>query len=232
MSREIVVDTETTGLDRKVDRIIEIGCVEMIDLRLTGNSWHKYINPLHPVSKGAFKVHGLGNDFLKKHPTFRRQVNSFLTFIEGATLVAHNAPFDIGMINAELDRLDLPPLENEVIDTLALSRDLHPGKRHTLDSLCKFYKIDNSKRVKHGALLDAEILAEVYVELRGGRQFGMSLDVPQQAEVVAAPVRQRPTPLNRTISDAEREAHEAFIKTLGENAIWLQYRSNPLTDAA
>jgi DNA polymerase III subunit epsilon len=227
LKREIIIDTETTGLDRKVDRIVEIGCVEIIDLNVTGTTYHKYINPTHPVHREAFKVHGLSNEFLKTKPTFRRTVNSFLTFIEGATLVAHNAAFDMGMLNAELDRLNLPPLENEVVDSLAIAREQRPGSRHTLDSLCRAFKIDISKRTKHGALLDAELLAEVYIELRGGRQFGMTLDLfAEQKDETFVPARQRPVSLPSRVTDEDRAAHKAFVETLGDKAIWLDYCAN------
>jgi DNA polymerase III subunit epsilon len=224
LKREIIIDTETTGLDRKTDRVVEIGCVEIIDLMPTGETYHKYINPQHPVHREAFKVHGLSNEFLKTKPTFRRTVNSFLTFIEGATLVAHNASFDIGMLNAELDRLDIPPLENEVVDSLALAREVRPGARHTLDGLCRAFDIDLSKRNLHGALLDAQLLAAVYVELRGGRQFGMSLDLfAEQKEEKFVPARQRPVPLPSRVTDEDRSQHKAFVESLGDNAIWLDY---------
>lgn len=231
--REIILDCETTGLNRKVDRIVEIGCVEIVDLMPTGSTFHKYINPTHPVHREAFRVHGLSNDFLKTKPTFRRIVNQFLRYIGDARLVAHNASFDMGMINAELERLDLPPLQNEVVDTLEIARDQRPGNRHTLDSLCKAFKIDISRREKHGALLDAELLSDVYVELRGGRQFGMQLVLEaKQDNALFQPARQRPVPLVRRISDEERAAHEAFIKTLGEDAVWLDYRTTDAKDEA
>ncbi len=232
MKREIILDTETTGLDRKTDRIVEIGCVEVIDLIPTGKTFHKYINPTHPVHKEAFKVHGLSNEFLKKFPTFRRQVNQFLSFIEGATLVAHNAGFDVGMINAELDRLDLPPLQNEIVDSLALARDKRPGSRHTLDALCKAFGINLNKRDKHGALLDAQLLAEVYCELRGGRQMGMSLDLfAGSSEDAPVVVRQRPVPLAPRVTAEDRALHAQFVDEL-KDAIWNGYRAPKLETAA
>lgn len=233
MKREIIIDTETTGLDRKVDRIVEIGCVEINDLLPTGNTFHKYINPTHPVHRDAFKVHGLSNDFLKTKPTFRRTVRQFMEFIKSATLVAHNASFDVGMINAELERLELPPLENEIVDSLALAREKRPGSRHTLDALCRAYNVDISKRDKHGALLDAELLAEVYIELRGGRQFGMTLDMfAQTEETKQQPARQRPVPLPSRVRDEDRALHDAFVQTLGKDAIWLEYKPQKLENAA
>jgi len=231
--RDIVIDTETTGLDRKVDRVVEIGCVEIDDLMPTGSTFHQYINPLHPVHREAFKVHGLNNEFLKTKPTFKRIANKFLRYIEGARLIAHNASFDIGMLNAELERLGIEPLKNEVVDTLALSKEKRPRGKHTLDALCSAYNIDNSKRTKHGALLDAEILSEVYVELCGGRQFGMRLVVDNDDQDEVAPViRQRPTPLVSRVTDADRAAHAAFVATLGDSAIWRDYREQPEAQAA
>jgi DNA polymerase III subunit epsilon len=232
LKREIIIDTETTGLDRKLDRIVEIGCVEVIDLRPTGNTFHKYVNPTHPVHRQAFHVHGLSNEFLKTMPTFPGIVNQFLRYIEGATLVAHNASFDIGMLNAELERLDLPALTNEVVDSLALAREQRPRARHTLDALCKAFNINISRRTKHGALLDAELLADVYIELRGGRQLGMALDLfepPAEDRLKFPPARQRPVPLVRRITYAERAAHQAMIDWLGENAVWLDYKPNTKT---
>jgi DNA polymerase III subunit epsilon len=223
--REIIFDTETTGLDRKVDRVVEIGCVEIVDLMPTGRTFHQYINPHgQPVHKEAYRVHGLSDVFLSSKPTFKRIHNRFLSFIEGATLVAHNAAFDMGMLNEELDRLGIKPLENEVVDTLELAKEKHPRRKHTLDALCSIYDIDNSRRTQHGALLDAELLSEVYVELRGGRQFGMHLEVQDDAaktEVIKA--RPRPTPLPSRVTDQDRADHSAFVATLGDGAIWRDY---------
>jgi DNA polymerase III subunit epsilon len=225
--REIILDVETTGLDRKVDRIVEIGCLEIDDLMPTGRTYHRYVNPLMKVHREAYKVHGLSDVFLSTKPTFKRIHNTFLDFIEGARLVAHNASFDIGMLNEELDRLGIDPLENEVVDTLELAKEKHPRRKHSLDALCSIYNIDNARRTKHGALLDAEILAEVYVELRGGRQFGLSLDFADQDDVeIAYHGRKRPgpLPLPSRVTDEDRAAHAAFVETLGEHAIWRDYR--------
>lgn len=228
MTREIIIDTETTGIERKLDRIVEIGCVEINNLLPTGKTFHKYVNPQHPVHKGAFAVHGLSNEFLKTKPTFRRVVNQFITFIGDARLVAHNAPFDLGMINDELDRLDMPPLQNEIVDTLEMAKAKRPGKRATLDALCSAFNIDTSKRTLHGALLDAELLSEVYVELRGGRQYGLSLlgeDSNPALTIDNLPAaRQRPVPLPSRVTNEDRAAHAAFIETLGDKAIWREYR--------
>ena len=226
--REIIIDTETTGIERKVDRIVEIGCVEISNMLPTGRTFHQYCNPQHPVHKEAFRVHGLSNEFLKTKPTFQRVVNRFLRFIEGARLVAHNAPFDLGMINDELGRLEMPPLQNEIVDTLELAKQKRPRGRHTLDGLCSAFNIDNTKRTLHGALLDAELLSEVYVELRGGRQYGMSLfgdpNDPSHTIDNLPAARQRPVPLASRLTDEERALHAAFVDTLGEKAIWREYR--------
>jgi DNA polymerase-3 subunit epsilon len=224
--REIVLDTETTGLDRKVDRIIEIGCFEIVDMIPTGRTYHTYCNPLRPVSKEAYRVHGLSDLFLRTKPTFKRIHNRFLSFIEGARLVAHNASFDIPMINEELNRLDIAPLENEVVDTLEMARKVHPRRRHTLDALCSIYNIDASRRSEHhGALLDSKLLAQVYVELRGGLQIGMQLDLLAGVddERETEPVRPRPIPLPSRVTDEDRTFHRAFVATLGDSAIWRDY---------
>ena len=225
MTREIILDTETTGLDRKEDRICEIGCVEMVDRVLTGRTYHTYCNPLRPVNKEAYKVHGLSDVFLRTKPTFKRIHNRFLSFIDGAKLVTHNAAFDIPMINAELERLGIDPLENEVIDTLAMARQVHPRRRHTLDALCSLYNIDASRRSEHhGALVDSELLAQVYVELQGGLQHGMQLDLlGEEKEPEVQPARPRPTPLPSRLTNEEIAAHRAFVETLGDKAIWREY---------
>lgn len=206
---------------------MEIGCVEINNLLPTGKTFHKYVNPTHPVHKEAFAVHGLSNEFLKTKPTFRRVVNQFLTFIGDARLVAHNASFDLGMINDELERLDMPPLQNDIVDTVEIAKAKRPGKRATLDALCSAFNIDTSKRTLHGALLDAELLSEVYVELRGGRQYGLSLLGEDNAPITIDQLpaaRQRPVPLPPRITAEEREAHAAFIQTLGGEVIWKEYR--------
>jgi DNA polymerase-3 subunit epsilon len=222
--REIILDTETTGLDRKTDRICEIGCVEMVDMVLTDRTYHQYCNPTVPVHPQAYKVHGLSDTFLRTKPTFKRIHNRFLSFIEGARLVAHNAAFDLGMINEELDRLDIGPLQNEVVDTLELAKKVHPRRRHTLDALCSIYDVDASRRTEHGALLDSELLAQVYVELLGGRQFGMELNSDAVIEQFEKPkTLQRPVPLPSPVTDEDRAAHKAFVETLGDKAIWRNY---------
>lgn len=235
MLREIVLDTETTGVDAlKGDRIVEIGCVELLNHIPTGRHYHVYINPQRPVSRGAFEVHGLSDEFLADKPTFEEIAQEFYAFIADAKLVIHNAAFDIGFIDMELSRVGLPrvPPEN-VIDTLSMARHKHPGASNTLDALCARYGIDNSRRTKHGALLDAEILAEVYIELIGGKQadlgFGVTETVPTLAVSTQAASRrvgealQRPVALPPAITDAERAAHAAFIAEFGENALWREY---------
>jgi DNA polymerase-3 subunit epsilon len=223
--REICLDTETTGLSRLEDRVIEIGCVEMVDRRVTGRTFHAYINPQREVHPEAFKVHGLSYEHLKKFPTFKRVVGKFQTFIGDATLVAHNAEFDLGMLNAELKRLELPDLTNPVIDTLVLSREVKRGGRHTLDSLMAHYGINASRRTHHGALLDAELLAEVYIELRGGRQHTMDLDRDVETEdETFVPARQRPDQGTRAsrVTPDDLRAHSAFIATI-KDPIWADY---------
>ncbi len=170
--RQVVLDTETTGLEpEQGHRIIEIGCVELVNRRLTGRHYHQYINPEREIDQGAMEVHGITNEFLTDKPVFATIANDFLQFVQGAELVIHNAPFDIGFINSELRRLRRPPVEQicGVLDSLVLARQKHPGQRNSLDALCKRYGVDNSQRDLHGALLDAEILADVYLTMTGGQ---------------------------------------------------------------
>ena len=176
MKREIVLDTETTGLNPLAgDRIVEIGCIELVNHIPTGRHFHRYINPERSMPEDAFKVHGLSDNFLSDKPKYAEIIADFVDFIGDGTLIIHNAAFDIGFLNAEHTRLSHPVLSNEVIDTVMLARQVHPGARVSLDALCKHYGIDNSKRTLHGALLDSEILADVYLELIGGRQVGLAL---------------------------------------------------------
>jgi DNA polymerase-3 subunit epsilon len=221
--RQIVFDTETTGTSHQTDRIVEIGAVEIVDFIPTGRTYQQYFNPQHPVAPGAFNIHGLSNDFLKGFPTFKRKYKEFLDFIGRDPLVAHNGKFDIGMLNAELQRLGLPPLENPLIDTLPLARRVKKGGLHNLDALCSHYGVDTTKRTKHGALLDSEILAEVYLHLNGGRQFGMTLS-PQTVDNPTISVGKYGSRLFTVRSTTqEREAHAAFIQGLGPKAVWLRY---------
>ena len=227
--REIVLDTETTGLDAlRGDRLVEIGCVEIINRMPTGQVFHRYINPERDMPAEAFAVHGLSSEFLADKPLFHEIVEEFLEFIGDAPLVIHNASFDIGFINAELDRVKRAAIPRErLVDTLLLARRKHPGVSNRLDDLCSRYAIDNSRRTKHGALLDAELLAEVYVDLVGARQSQLILTQDTHEIRVGAagdtPRRQRETPLAARVTDAEREAHRAFIATLGDKPIWMEF---------
>jgi DNA polymerase-3 subunit epsilon len=225
--REIIFDTETTGLDPyQGDRLVEIGCVEIINGFPTGKSFHKYLNPERDVPEGAFKVHGLSREFLMDKPLFADVVDEFVEFIGDAPLVAHNAMFDLGFINAELERAKKPlVLRDRLVDTLMLARRRFPGGGNKLDDLCVRYNIDLSRRTKHGALLDAELLAEVYIELTGKRQTALSLldtSVSTATNVIAV-VKVRPAPLPPRVTDEERAAHLAFVGTLGDKAIWKDY---------
>ncbi|WP_414474272.1 DNA polymerase III subunit epsilon [Microvirga sp. M2] len=241
MLREIVLDTETTGTDHaKGDRIIEIGCVELLNHIPTGKNYHVYINPEYPVSPGAFAVHGLSDDFLADKRVFAAVVEEFYDFIRDARLVIHNAAFDIGFINAEFARTGHPAIDlADVVDTLTMARRKHPGAANNLDALCSRYGIDNSKRTKHGALLDAEILAEVYIELIGGRQVGFDLSAQpakgggNAVRLAAASRREvKPRPMMTRLTDAERAAHAAFIEQLGANAVWRDYIGEAGPDAS
>lgn len=228
--REIVLDTETTGLEAHGgDRLVEIGCVEVVNRILTGNVFHVYINPQRDMPQEAFNVHGLSAEFLSDKPLFSQVADDFLNFILDDTLVIHNAAFDIGFLNAELERLGRPSIARDrVVDTLALARRKHPGGGNRLDDLMNRYGIDSSRRVKHGALLDAELLAEVYGELLGGKQaslIGLVEDASEAPRLVVAAraAHPRPVPLAPRLSMAEAEAHAAFVATLGEKAAWLKY---------
>ncbi|TAH66528.1 MAG: DNA polymerase III subunit epsilon [Rhodopseudomonas palustris] len=228
--REIVLDTETTGLDPlRGDRLVEIGCVEIFNRMPTGHTFHRYINPERDMPEEAFAVHGLSSEFLSTKPLFAEVADEFLEFIADAPLVIHNASFDIGFINAELARLSKPPIPRDrLVDTLLIARRKHPGVSNRLDDLCSRYAIDNSRRTKHGALLDAELLAEVYVDLIEARQSQLILaesDGPRARAGHDGPRRQRETPLQPRVSDADRDAHRAFIATLGDHALWKEYLS-------
>lgn len=223
--REIVLDTETTGFEPESgDRIVEIGAIELINHVRTGKEYHQYINPERSMPDGAFQVHGLGDDFLKDHPVFKQVGQAFVDFIGDAKLVIHNAAFDMKFLNAELEWMGLPRLPyDRAIDTLAIARSKFPGSPASLDALCRRFGVDNAARTKHGALLDSEILAEVYLELIGGRQPTMSL-VSQQAGQSSAQgdwtPRPRPQPLPSRLTEDEAAAHAVFIETLGDGAIW------------
>jgi DNA polymerase III subunit epsilon len=229
--REIVLDTETTGLDPlRGDRIVEIGCVEMVNRFVTGQVFHCYMNPERPMAPEAFAVHGLSDAFLADKPIFRDVADDFLAFIGDDPLVIHNASFDMGFLNAELKRLKKSPLAaDRVIDTLMIARRKHPGQQNSLDALCVRYGIDNSRRKRHGALLDAEILAEVYGELTGGKQSSLLLardentGRPEKSGASDIQTRQLDIPIITLISADERDKHRAFVAELGEKALWNTY---------
>jgi DNA polymerase-3 subunit epsilon len=231
MRRDIILDTETTGLEVKSgDRLIEIGCVEMINLFPTGKTFHVYINPERSVSKGAVAIHGLDDAFLADKPKFAAICADFLAFIEDSTLVIHNASFDVGFLNAELTRLGHARLtEDRVVDTLQLARRKHPAGPNTLDALCQRYGIDNSRRKHHGALLDAELLAEVYIELLGGKQADLGLSdagrtgADGRVSRARNTIPPRPVPLAARVHPEEQAAHDAFVTKLGASAIWQKY---------
>jgi DNA polymerase III subunit epsilon len=229
--REIVFDTETTGLDPfQGDRMVEIGCIELVNRFPTGKTFHCYFNPERDMPEQAFKVHGLSIDFLKDKPLFATKVEELLAFLgDEAALVAHNAMFDLGFLNAELERAGSAGVSRDrIVDTLLLARRKHPGGANRLDDLCVRYAIDNSRRTKHGALLDAELLAEVYIELIGARQAQLVLSqtaVPIRVAGEPIVLRERPAPLPPRLSEDERAAHRQFIATLGESAVWRDYVS-------
>jgi DNA polymerase-3 subunit epsilon len=227
--REIVLDTETTGLDPlQGDRLVEIGCIELINRFPTGKVFHCYFNPERDMPEQAFRVHGLAIEFLKDKPLFTDKVEEILSFLGDAPLVAHNAMFDLGFLNAELERVGRAAVSRErMVDTLLIARRKHPGGSNKLDDLCLRYAIDHSLRTKHGALLDAELLAEVYVELIGARQAQLILSqtTPIRAGADAIVVRDRPVPLVVRLTAEARAAHRHFVASLGEGAIWRDYVS-------
>lgn len=228
--REIVLDTETTGLDPyQGHRLVEVGCIELLNRIPSGQTFHRYVNPERAVPAEAQAVHGLTTDFLKDKPFFAEVADELIAFIGDAPLVAHNAQFDLGFLNAELERAGRSLLgRDRIVDTLLLARRKHPAGPNRLDDLCTRYGIDNSRRVKHGALLDAEILAEVYLELIGGRQAQLGLIAAGNGgaadrngqPIVVGP---RPTALAPRLSETELAAHLAFRISLGDKAIWLDY---------
>ena len=227
--REIIFDTETTGLSPAGgDRMVEIGCVEMINRVETGRTFHAYFNPERPMPSEAEAVHGLGDTFLSDKPMFVDTADRFLEFVGDAPLIAHNATFDFGFLNAELQRCSRDPIcLSRMICTLVLARSRHPGAKHSLDALCTRFGVDRSHRVKHGALLDAQLLAQVYVELTGGRQIGLTL--VDDARGRRRNPRRRPRPSVRSgrhgrifASDAERERHRRFIASLA-NPLWERF---------
>ena len=224
--REIILDTETTGLSPlEGHRLVEIGAVELVNKLPTGKTWHRYLHPERDMPKDAEAIHGLSAEFLRDKPLFRSVMDEFLEFIGKDRLVIHNASFDMGFINAELGYcggLAIPA--DQVVDTLMLARKTHPNGPNSLDALCKRYNIDNTKRIKHGALLDAELLADVYLELTGGRQTALSLAMVKQTVTITTPEqtiqRQRPEPLPERLTPAEIIAHDYAISELGLTALW------------
>lgn len=221
MTRELIFDTETTGFDPLTgDRLIEIGLVEMVNRSLTGSNYHAYVNPERDVPESAFKIHGLSTEFLKDKPVFSEIMNEFLDYVgDDSVLVAHNAEFDMRFINWELENAGKPVLHTKrFIDTLAIARTKFPGAANSLDALCKRFGVNNTHRTLHGALLDAEILADVYIELLGGRQAGLDLAVEKTA-VVAGPKKERPR-RSFPVSDEDLTAHKEFVATLS-NPLWL-----------
>lgn len=225
--REIVFDTETTGLDpRTGDRMVEIGCIELINLIPTGKTFHAYLNPQRDMPAGAEAVHGLSAAFLSDKPLFQEMCEELIAFLEDSPLVAHNAGFDFAFLNHELGLCAREAIcHSRMIDTVALARKRHPGAKLSLDALCTRYGVDRSHRVKHGALLDAELLAQVYVELRGGRQIGLELAAePAGAEIISitvdrAPIAQRRAPRPHSASAAELIRHRQFIAGI-KSALW------------
>jgi DNA polymerase III subunit epsilon len=229
--REIVLDTETTGLDPfQGHRLVEIGCIELINRIPTGQSFHRYLNPEREVPAEAVAIHGLSGEFLKDKPFFGEIVEDLITFIGDAPLIAHNALFDLAFLNAELERVGKILVQRErLVDTLLLARRKYPGAPNRLDDLCLRFGINNSHRTKHGALLDAELLAEVYLELIGARQAQLVLvEMDTRATSVGPlPLPARTAALAVRLSDEECRAHLAFVATLGENVIWRDYLELP-----
>lgn len=221
--REIVLDTETTGLDpASGHRVVEIGGVELVNFIPTGNTYQQYINPERDMPTGAFEVHGLSEEFLAGFPTFKAIATGLVEFLGDATLVIHNASFDMGFLNAELEMLDLPTIErSRAKDTLAMARQRHPGAQNSLDALCRRLGVDNTGRTKHGALLDAELLAEVYLELIGGRQPGLGLSAENTQAITESTRVERPA-RPHAASPEELAAHAAFIREEIEDALWLK----------
>ncbi|MPZ58851.1 MAG: DNA polymerase III subunit epsilon [Rhizobiales bacterium] len=230
--REIVIDTETTGLDPYLGhRLVEIGCVELVNRIPSGQVFHRYVNPERDIPAEAFAVHGIDGERVRNERIFAEIVDELAEFLGDAPLVAHNAMFDLGFLNAEMQRCGKPEVARErMIDTLLLARRRYPGGANRLDDLCARYRIDNSRRTKHGALLDAELLAEVYVELIDARQASLVLVEASgggEARRGLAAIRQRPEPLPPRLTASECDAHLAFVGTLGGDAIWNLYLTLP-----
>ena len=223
--REIVMDTETTGLDpTQGHKVVEIGAVELFNHIPTGRTFHQYINPKRQMPKEAFDIHGLSIEFLTSYPVFKDITEKFLNFIGSSTLIIHNASFDVKFLNFELDNVGAEKIQNDrVLDTLKLARSKYPGSPASLDALSRRFRIDISKRSKHGALLDSQILAEVYLELIGGRQPGLELISTQTRNTTTSSndgTFKREVPLPSLLTDTEKKAHDTFIKLLGEKCLW------------
>ena len=227
--REIVLDTETTGFDAQgSDRIVEIGCIELLNHIPTGQEWHAYIDPKRDMPQSAFEIHGLSSEFLTGKPEFGKIAEEFLAFIALDRLIIHNASFDVGFLNVELERVGGTPLQmDRVMDTLALARRKHPGASNSLDALCKRYGVDTSERSVHGALIDCKLLASVYVELIGGHQARLELAASAGGAsgigTAKAGTAQRPEPLPPRLTVQEAEAHRKFVATLGPDALWHRF---------
>jgi DNA polymerase-3 subunit epsilon len=230
MSRQIVLDTETTGLEpSQGHRVIEIGCVELFNRRLTGNNYHQYLQPDREIDEGALQVHGISNEFLRDKPRFNDIVDDLMNYLKGAELIIHNAPFDMGFLDHELklagEQYGLIKDHCTVIDTLVMARKMHPGQKNNLDALCKRYDVNNSQRDLHGALLDAEILSDVYLRMTGG-QVGLALDSEQATTkddgVTGIPGISSDRPPLRIVSASKEElsAHAEFLKRMGDACLW------------
>ncbi|MEM7280344.1 MAG: DNA polymerase III subunit epsilon [Pseudomonadota bacterium] len=240
--RQVVLDTETTGLETELGhRVIEVGCLEIINRRVTGSSFHRYLDPEREIDFGAGEVHGLTQEFLADKPKFSDIAQEMLEYIRGAELIIHNAPFDVGFLNAELDRLPggSPRVEDicTILDTLPLAREMHPGQKNGLDALCKRYEVDNSRRELHGALLDAELLAEVYLAMTGGQTslfLGGADGSPEVARVSKKKevMRSRETLLIIRPDNEEQGAHERFLDLIeresGDVSLWRHQEQNPV----
>ncbi len=229
--REICFDTETTGLSpEEGHKIIEIGCVELIDNRKTNNHFHVYLNPERDISEDSVRITGLTNEFLSDKPLFASIADDFLKFIGDSTLIAHNAAFDIGFLNYELSLLNKENLSNPVVDSLVLARQKFPGQRNNLDALCKRFNIDNSKRSLHGALLDAELLAEVYIELTGGIQNNLIAEQGDEAvsnnilpiDELLSKISMKPIRPSRNfcVNESDLEQHKAFMQSTIKDSLW------------
>lgn len=233
--REIVLDTETTGFDPSSGhRVVEIGAVEISNLIPTGRYFHCYVDPERDMPEEAFRVHGLSREFLAQHKVFKEIAGAFLDFIEDAPLVIHNAEFDTRFLNAEFALMNLPPLGGaRIVDTLAMARRRHPGGPNSLDALCQRYAIDLSRRDKHGALLDANLLAEVYAELCGGRQAALSLRTVHAVRIATSGdlLTRRAEPLPPRLSAAEEAAHVTFVATM-KSPIWDRYLATDEAEAS